>query len=140
MTPSKMILILLITFSLAAFPVSPSLSGRNNFETNKLPVEKPYPAVKLQKGNVVTDRDFNEGNQGTEEKREELDTDRPGGDYRTFWTSVSPATCREACEKDPRCRSYTFVKPGFQGKEGRCFLKSSIPAPKKNRCCISGIK
>lgn len=32
------------------------------------------------------------------------------------------------------------MKPEFHGKEGRCFLKSSIPAPKKNRCCISGIK
>lgn len=140
MTSSKMIHILLVMFSLAAISVSPVLSGSNNFERNNLPVEKQYPAVKLQRGNVDADRDFDEWNQSMEEKWEELDMDRPGGDYRNFWSSGGAASCREACEKDTRCRSYTFVKPGFQGKEGRCFLKSSIPATKKNRCCISGIK
>lgn len=140
MTLSKMILILLVTFSSTLFQVSPTLSGRNNFERENLSVEKQYPAVTLRKGNVDTDRDFDEGNQSAAGIPEEPDTDRPGGDYRNFRSPGGAASCREACEKDSRCRSYTFVKPGYHGEEGRCFLKSSVPAPKKNRCCISGIK
>jgi len=80
------------------------------------------------------------GNQNTEEKWEEFNTDRPGGDYKNFRSSEGAASCREACKNDSKCRSYTFVKPGFQGKEGRCFLKSLVASPIKNRCCISGVK
>ena len=67
--------------------------------------------------------------------------DRPGHDYRDFnLAEPLPNLCRASCEHDPRCRSWTFVKPNVQGPKARCWLKDSIPAKVANECCVSGIK
>jgi hypothetical protein len=71
----------------------------------------------------------------------EVDIDRPGMDYQNFdLPAPDPAPCRAACEKDGRCRAFTYVKPGNQGPNARCWLKTAIPEPRPNACCISGIK
>jgi hypothetical protein len=73
--------------------------------------------------------------------RLELDTDRPGQDYYAFdLREANPATCRAACEKDNKCRAFTFVKPGVKGRYARCFLKTTVPQRRADRCCISGVK
>lgn len=75
----------------------------------------------------------------------ELDTDRPGMDYKSFWIDkdteyfVAVKQCWDACEKDPQCKAFTFVKPGVQGVDGRCYLKNGVPSPVKNTNCISGV-
>jgi hypothetical protein len=70
--------------------------------------------------------------------------DRPGSDYRSFDLRVppprAPAACRDACRRDARCKAYTYVRPGIQGKLPRCWLKSSVPAKRASDCCISGVK
>lgn len=69
--------------------------------------------------------------------------DRPGTDYETFEQTgdfQSHVLCRDACESQPRCRSYTYVKPGVEGAKARCRLKSAVPAPVESPCCISGVK
>jgi hypothetical protein len=69
------------------------------------------------------------------------DTDLPGGDYRDFsLISPLPDFCEKVCAKDTRCKAWTFAWPGKRGKRAKCFLKESVPAPKKDTCCISGIK
>lgn len=71
----------------------------------------------------------------------EPDTNRPGMDYRSFdLQDARPELCRQACERDEKCRAYTYIKPGIQGPNARCWLKSGIPAPKKGGCCVSGVK
>ncbi len=71
----------------------------------------------------------------------EPNTNRPGKDYKNFdLEAPKPKLCMAACEKDPKCRAYTYVKPGVQGEKARCWLKSAVPEPKKNKCCISGVK
>ncbi len=71
----------------------------------------------------------------------ERNTNRPGKDYKNFnLEEPNPKLCMAACEKDAKCRAYTYVKPGVQGKKARCWLKSGVPKPKKNKCCISGVK
>lgn len=71
----------------------------------------------------------------------EPDTNRPGMDYRSFdLQDDRPELCRQACERDEKCRAYTYIKPGIQGPQARCWLKSGIPAPKKGGCCVSGVK
>jgi len=71
----------------------------------------------------------------------ESDTDRPGMDYRSFDLSEPrPELCRQACEQEHQCKSFTYVKPGVQGPSARCWLKSGVPAPVKSSCCISGLK
>ena len=59
----------------------------------------------------------------------EVDTDRPGNDLRVMEVP-DVARCRKACEDEPLCRAYTFVRAGLlSGPGARCFLKSPIPAP-----------
>ncbi|HEX5760061.1 MAG TPA: PAN domain-containing protein [Thermoanaerobaculia bacterium] len=69
--------------------------------------------------------------------------DRPGADYETFEQTgdyQSHVLCRDACESQPRCRSYTYVKPGVAGAKALCRLKSAVPAPVESPCCISAVK
>ena len=63
--------------------------------------------------------------------------DLPGSDYRNFNASL-PLICRNSCGSDIRCRAWTWVKPGIQGPQGRCWLKNSLPALVRNPCCDSG--
>jgi hypothetical protein len=68
--------------------------------------------------------------------------DRPGGDYRHFLLPQPlPELCASACAGEPQCMSFTFVNSGFQSNGSAvCWLKSGIPAPVVNSCCISGRK
>lgn len=71
----------------------------------------------------------------------ENNTNRPGSDFHSFTLgSADPELCRQACEKDPRCVAFTYVKPGLQGKSARCWLKDSVPDSVPDNCCVSGVK
>ncbi|MGA1847036.1 WSC domain-containing protein [Deferribacter abyssi] len=72
----------------------------------------------------------------------EINTDRPGNDYKNFNLPFPDYNlCMQECEKDPKCKAWTYVKPNSgQGLYPRCWLKYNIPTPIKNNCCISGIK
>ena len=63
-------------------------------------------------------------------------TDLPGSDYANF-DAPSPFVCRTSCGGEPRCQAYTWVKPGVQGPNGRCWLKHTEPQIVKNPCCNS---
>jgi hypothetical protein len=68
--------------------------------------------------------------------------DRPGLDYSSFQQPVdNPANCQSACQRDPRCRAWTYVRPyTIQGPYPRCWLKHAIPQQRQNPCCVSGFK
>jgi hypothetical protein len=71
----------------------------------------------------------------------EPNTDRPGQDYYAFdLRAANPETCRAACERDTRCRAFTYVKPGVQGRYARCYLKKAAPTKRADRCCVSGAR
>jgi hypothetical protein len=66
--------------------------------------------------------------------------DRPGADFANFdLNGAFPSDCRDACARDGRCQAWTFVKPGVQGPKARCWLKSSVPPPQPNTCCVSDV-
>jgi hypothetical protein len=74
-------------------------------------------------------------------KELEEDTDRPGHDYRNFdLPHPEPPLCLIECQNDPRCKAFTYVRPGFQGPKARCWLKGVAPPAKASSCCISGVK
>lgn len=59
------------------------------------------------------------------------------GDYDSF-TIKGPRgirACEEACQKDPRCRAWTFIKT-----VGQCRLKHDPGVAVANKCCVSGYK
>ena len=67
--------------------------------------------------------------------------DRPGSDYRSFEiAAANPEYCRSACQSEAQCRAYTYVNPGVQGPNARCWLKSTVPAGTPRGCCVSGVK
>jgi hypothetical protein len=71
----------------------------------------------------------------------ETNTDRPGMDYDSFdLGSANPSLCEQACNSDPDCRAFTYVKPGVQGPNAKCWLKNGIPAATPSDCCDSGVK
>ena len=66
---------------------------------------------------------------------------RPGGDFRNFDQAVAdPAICEAACAADNRCRAWTWVRPGLQGPNSRCWLKHTVPPAQQSNCCVSGIR
>jgi hypothetical protein len=71
----------------------------------------------------------------------EFSIDRFGGDYRWFETppDAKGKACAEACQNEPRCRAWTYRRPGYGGSSARCFLKDAIKPPRHRPCCISGV-
>jgi len=73
----------------------------------------------------------------------EVDVDRAGSDYSHFTDQggqpVTASLCLKACLSDVKCKAWTFVKPNTtQGPKGVCWLKTALPPPTKNGCCMSG--
>jgi hypothetical protein len=67
--------------------------------------------------------------------------DRPGGDYTSVAERLGdPATCAARCDREARCRAWSFVYPGSAGQNAVCWLKKEVPKRVENTCCVSGIK
>jgi hypothetical protein len=71
----------------------------------------------------------------------EFSIDRVGGDYHSFETppDAKGKACADACLADPRCRAWTYRRPGYGSASARCFLKDAIKPPRRRPCCISGV-
>jgi len=72
--------------------------------------------------------------------------DRGGSDIDNPKVST-PTECAALCDGDPRCRSWTFVRPPIKHPTSPvCFLKDAVPEPSiKSPCpsnieCLSGVK
>ncbi|HEX3619767.1 MAG TPA: PAN domain-containing protein [Candidatus Udaeobacter sp.] len=63
-------------------------------------------------------------------------TNLPGHDYAHF-DAPSAFVCRNTCGGEADCQAYTWVKPGFQGPRGQCWLKNREPNIVKDACCDS---
>jgi hypothetical protein len=66
---------------------------------------------------------------------------RPGLDYATVpLAQPDVRLCSTMCERDPKCTAYTYVNPGYQAAYAVCWLKSQVPPPVSDPCCISGTR
>ena len=67
--------------------------------------------------------------------------DRPGGDYQSSPVpSGDPADCALVCERDRRCRAWSFNYPTDIAGGAVCWLKNNVPARIQNNCCVSGVR
>ena len=67
--------------------------------------------------------------------------DRPGGDYQSSpVASGDPADCALVCERDRRCRAWSFNYPTDVAIGAVCWLKSGVPARVEDNCCVSGVR
>ena len=75
------------------------------------------------------------------DERYQDNTWRPGGDLRTFdLPKGGPEACAAACENEPACYAYSYVKPDHASHGvGQCSLKHNIPLASKSACCVSGV-
>lgn len=71
---------------------------------------------------------------------DEINVDRPGKDIKPGYPVNLPSSCERDCELNGNCQAWTFVKPGYQGNQAKCWLKSAKPAAVNNDCCISGYR
>lgn len=70
----------------------------------------------------------------------ELNTDRPGGDYREAQNISSAEQCQAICDGEEPCKSWTFVKPNtIHGPRAHCYLKNIVARKVDNTACISGV-
>src|SRR5262245_822464 len=63
--------------------------------------------------------------------------DRPGGDYFSQPVpSGDPEDCALLCERDRKCRSWSFSYPDVDGASAVCWLKNTVPPRVPGNCCI----
>ncbi len=66
--------------------------------------------------------------------------DRRGGDYTSFQVKTGdPAVCAARCEREGRCRAWSFSYPRTANALATCWLKSSVPPRLEDKCCVSGV-
>ena len=67
--------------------------------------------------------------------------DRIGGDYQHFQVrSGDPAVCASRCERDARCRAWSFSYPRTASTAATCWLKSQVPPLVEDKCCVSCVR
>jgi hypothetical protein len=72
--------------------------------------------------------------------RAQIGFDRKGGDYASFPVrSADPAACAARCEREARCRAWSFAYP-TESHGATCWLKSQVPPRAADSCCVSGVK
>jgi hypothetical protein len=71
----------------------------------------------------------------------ESNIDMPGDDYKDFdLKNPDPKLCAQACMNEAKCKAWTYVKPGAQADNARCWLKDKVPSRVQDEFCISGVK
>lgn len=67
--------------------------------------------------------------------------DRRGGDYTSFQIrNGDPAECAGRCERDARCRAWSFSYPRTASTLATCWLKNQVPSRAEDKCCVSGVR
>jgi hypothetical protein len=73
--------------------------------------------------------------------RGQANFDRPGGDYMSSpIPSGDPEDCALQCERDRRCRAWSFNYPTDVAIGAVCWLKSGVPTRVEDNCCVSGVR
>ncbi len=67
--------------------------------------------------------------------------DRRGSDYTSFPIRTGdPAFCAARCERDGRCRAWSFSYPRTENALAVCWLKNRVPPRVEDKCCVSGVR
>jgi PAN domain len=73
--------------------------------------------------------------------RAQVGFDRPGADYASVVVRPGdPSLCAARCERDPRCRAWSFSYPETLGPTAVCQLKSAVTHSVPAACCVAGVK
>src|SRR5215510_14344814 len=82
-----------------------------------------------------------------QQTRAQSNFDRPGGDYTSSpLSSGDPADCALMCERDRRCRAWTFRYPSAGDSDNPrpsvavCWLKNMVPERVETPATVSGVR
>jgi hypothetical protein len=71
----------------------------------------------------------------------EQNINRAGDDYKDLdLNAPNPALCAQACANESKCKAWTYVKPGVQADNAKCWLKDRVPPRSPDENCVSGLK
>jgi PAN domain-containing protein len=71
----------------------------------------------------------------------QLGFDRRGGDYTSFAIrNGDPSACAARCERDARCRAWSFSYPRTANALATCWLKNRVLPRNEDQCCVSGVR
>ena len=64
------------------------------------------------------------------------------GTNLTYYPVTTPEQCKADCEKNQRCRGYTFIRAGAYnpGDSAMCYLMAVVTEMVPHACCISEVK
>jgi PAN domain len=72
--------------------------------------------------------------------RAQVGFDRRGGDFTSFSVrSGDPAVCASRCDRDSRCRAWSFSYPTAD-RPAMCWLKSQVPPRVEDSASASGVR
>ena len=67
--------------------------------------------------------------------------DRRGNDYISFQIrNGDPSVCAARCERDGRCRAWSFSYPRTANPLATCWMKNKVPPRTEDKCCVSGVR
>jgi hypothetical protein len=64
------------------------------------------------------------------------------GENLTYYPGTTPEQCQSDCEKDQKCKGFTFIRRGAYNPSDppMCYLASVVTAETSHKCCISAVK
>jgi len=64
------------------------------------------------------------------------------GELLTYYGGTTPEQCQADCDKNPRCKAFTFIRPGAYSPNDpqMCYLMSQVQKLTPSTCCISAVK
>lgn len=74
--------------------------------------------------------------------RQEGSINQGDGKSLTAHGGTTPDNCQAACDKNPRCVAFTFIRPGgfSPGDPAMCYLMSEAKKVTPSTCCVTAIK
>ncbi|HKO97821.1 MAG TPA: hypothetical protein VJU86_12560 [Pyrinomonadaceae bacterium] len=64
------------------------------------------------------------------------------GENLTYYPGTTPEQCRADCDKDVRCKGFTFIRAGAYNPNdsAMCYQAAVVTGSATHPCCISAIK
>jgi hypothetical protein len=101
-------------------------SDANVINTNVRPTATPTATIEVGRWGPIQQASINQGD----------------GQLLTYYGGTTPERCQDDCDKNPKCKAFTFIRPGAYSPNDppMCYLVSEVQRLTPSSCCITAIK
>lgn len=101
-------------------------SNSNVANTNARPTATPTATIEGGSWEPIQQASINQGD----------------GQLLTYYGGTTPEQCQADCDKNPKCKAFTFIRPGAYSPNDppMCYLVSEVKKLTPSSCCITAIK